>query len=127
MDATPSPTQVDSPRVDPVSVALADAKEILSKLRVCDVPDRPHTKVSDLSPGLRETEPSPDAAPRPVSSNNDPLPSRRSSVSRRAFRRVTRFLMAACIGAAATLAWQSYGDAAKQEATETGQPRSPSG
>ncbi len=38
---------------------------------------------------------------------------RRASLIRRAWRGLTRFLLAAGIGAAATLAWQSYGDTAK--------------
>ena len=44
---------------------------------------------------------------------NDRLPTERRLRGRRAPRGVTRFLLAACIGVAATLAWQSYGDAAK--------------
>jgi hypothetical protein len=35
-------------------------------------------------------------------------------VKRRASRRLTRYLVAICIGVAGTLAWQSYGDAIKQ-------------
>jgi hypothetical protein len=38
----------------------------------------------------------------------------RPSLVRRASRRLARFLMTACIGVAATLAWQSYGGTAKQ-------------
>jgi hypothetical protein len=36
------------------------------------------------------------------------------SLGRRALRRISRFLLTACIGVAATLAWQSHGDAARQ-------------
>ena len=37
----------------------------------------------------------------------------RPSLVRRAARRVTRFLIVLCVGVAATLAWQSYGDVAR--------------
>jgi hypothetical protein len=37
----------------------------------------------------------------------------RPSLGRRASRRLTRFLIVLCIGVSATLAWQSYGDAAR--------------
>jgi hypothetical protein len=44
---------------------------------------------------------------------NDQFPSRRPSLQRRSPRALTRFLITFCIGVAATLAWQSYGDAAR--------------
>jgi len=43
----------------------------------------------------------------------DRFPSKLSSLRNRASRALTRFLIAFCIGVAATLAWQSYGDAAR--------------
>ena len=50
---------------------------------------------------------------------------------KRSSRGFTRYLLAICIGAAATLAWQSYGEAAKQvfaaKAPELGGRRRPSG
>ena len=39
---------------------------------------------------------------------------KKPSLLRRAWRAFTRFLIAFCIGVAATLAWQSHGDAAEQ-------------
>jgi hypothetical protein len=36
------------------------------------------------------------------------------SLAKRAFRTLARFLITFCIGVAATLAWQSYGDAARE-------------
>src|SRR6266566_4013837 len=39
---------------------------------------------------------------------------KKPSLPRRAWRAFTRFLIAFCIGVAATLTWQSHGDAAKQ-------------
>jgi hypothetical protein len=44
---------------------------------------------------------------------NDQFPSGRPSLQRRSQRALTRFLITFCIGVAATLAWQSYGDAAR--------------
>ena len=38
----------------------------------------------------------------------------RPSLGKRASRTLARFLITFCIGVAATLAWQSYGDAARQ-------------
>jgi hypothetical protein len=46
--------------------------------------------------------------------NNDDFPSGRPSLQRRSLRALIRFLITFCVGAAATLAWQSYGDAARQ-------------
>jgi hypothetical protein len=60
------------------------------------------------------TEPLLDATLRPADLNNDPLPTDRPSLGRRTSRSLARFLVTACIGVAATLAWQSYGGAAKQ-------------
>jgi hypothetical protein len=42
------------------------------------------------------------------------LPNHRLPLRKRASRAVTRFLIAFCIGVVATLAWQSYGDAARE-------------
>jgi len=39
---------------------------------------------------------------------------KRPSLGKRASRSLTRFLIIFCIGVAATLAWQSYGDAARE-------------
>jgi hypothetical protein len=64
---------------------------------------------------LLPVEPSTDPPPvRPPALENDPLPNRQPPVRKRASRALARFLMAFCIGVAATLAWQSYGDAARQ-------------
>ena len=42
------------------------------------------------------------------------FPNKRPSLGKRASRALTRFLVAFCIGVAATLAWFSYGDAARK-------------
>src|SRR5262249_39111535 len=59
------------------------------------------------SPSLRE---------RPVESRSSDLPllTERPPLRRRFSRGLVRFLVPCCIGVAGTLAWQSYGDAARQ-------------
>ena len=46
--------------------------------------------------------------------NDDQLPSERLPLGKRASRVFRRFLIAFCIGVAVTLAWQSFGDAARE-------------
>jgi hypothetical protein len=53
-------------------------------------------------------------SPYPSSRTDDRQASKRPSISRRMARTVTRFLVAVLIGVGATLAWQSYGDAARE-------------
>ena len=57
------------------------------------------------------TEPSLDTMTHPIDLDRIP---RRPSFGTRALRGLTRFLIIFCIGVAATLAWQSYGDAARE-------------
>jgi hypothetical protein len=68
---------------------------------------------SEFSAGRRATDLSVDPTLRPADLKNDWFPSRRSSLGKRASRALARFLITFCIGVAATLAWQSYGDAAR--------------
>src|SRR5262245_33681526 len=65
--------------------------------------------------GLLRVEP-PDEPPpvRPTTLENDPFPNGQPSLRKRASRALSRFLIVFCVGVAATLAWQSYGDAARQ-------------
>ncbi len=49
---------------------------------------------------------------RPPPFENNPLLNGQPSLRKRASRALSRFLIAFCIGVAATLAWESYGDAA---------------
>ena len=67
---------------------------------------------SDISTGLWGTEPPVDATLHPA--DLDRLPSKRPSLGKRASRALARFVITFCIGVAATLAWQSYGDAARE-------------
>src|SRR5216683_7755225 len=65
--------------------------------------------------GLLPAEPRDEPPPvRPTTLENDPFPNGQPSLRKRASRAFTRFLITFCIGVAATLAWQSYGDAARE-------------
>jgi hypothetical protein len=70
---------------------------------------------SEFSEDLPPVKP-PDEVPdiRPADLKNDRFPSGRPSFGRRAPLAFARFLITFCIGVAATLAWQSYGDAARE-------------
>jgi hypothetical protein len=122
MDAKLSPAQADLHRdsdvvLDDHVVVLGpkdwtDAEEVLSKLaRVVSDRRRP-TPGADFSAGPRVTAPPRDATLADL--NKDPLPTGRPSPRRRTSRGPARFLVTACIGVAATLAWQSYGGAARE-------------
>jgi hypothetical protein len=118
MDSKLSPAQADPHHYGDV-VLLApkdwtDAEEALSRLAHVASDRRRPTAGSDFSAGPRVTEPSLDATLRPADLNNDPLATDRPSLGRRTSRSLARFLVTACIGVAATLAWQSYGGTAKQ-------------
>ena len=110
MDTKLSPAHTD-PRRDDDVVVLApkdwmDAEKVLSQL--AQVSDRRRLAAgSDFCAGPRVTEPSLDATLRPADVNNDPLPIDRPSLGRRTLRSLARFLVAACAGVSATLAWQS--------------------
>jgi hypothetical protein len=117
MDTKLSTAQAD-PRDDGDLVLLAKdwtgAEEALSKLaHVAANPRRPRAG-SDFSAGPRVAEPSLGDTLRAADATDDLPPTDRPSPGGRPWRRVARFLLAACIGVAATLAWQSYGDAARQ-------------
>ena len=66
--------------------------------------------LSEFSKGRWVTEPSDDPPLHPTELAL--VPSMRSSPRKRALA-LARFLITFCIGVAATLAWQSYGDAAR--------------
>jgi uncharacterized coiled-coil protein SlyX len=67
---------------------------------------------SDVSTSLWGTEPLIDETP--LRAANDEFPSKRPSLGKRGSRTLARFLITFCIGVAATLVWQSYGDAARE-------------
>jgi len=68
---------------------------------------------SDRRIGVRPGKPS-IRSPRPSSLKDDQVASDRPSIGRRIFRTLTGFSIAVLIGIGATLAWQSYGDEAKE-------------
>src|SRR6266849_1312027 len=75
----------------------------------------PSPAQSEFYAGLLPVEPSVEPpAVRPTALENDPFPIGQPSLRKRASRALARFLITFCIGVAATLAWQSYGDAARQ-------------
>jgi hypothetical protein len=102
MDSTLSPNDGDVVLLAPMDSKVAE--EPLSRLT-----QEVASRASD-----RRIEPSLDVTLRPIDVKNERLPIGRSSLGRRASRTVARFLIAALIGVAVTLAWQSYGEAAKQ-------------
>ena len=118
MHSTLNPKQNDDPHdvlvvVAPDVVLVAPTDEELSKLaRTLRHTSNPQTRTgSDLPAG--PTVPAVDTTFRPAVSDVR-VPGRRRSIGRRAARAVTAaLLLAACSGVAA-IAWQSYGDAAKQ-------------
>ena len=69
--------------------------------------------ISDQRIGKRPAKPS-IHSPRSSSVKDDHLASDRPSVGRRIFRAVSRFLIVVLIGVGGTLAWQSYGDVARE-------------
>jgi hypothetical protein len=75
----------------------------------------PSPAQSELYSGLLPVEPAVEPPPfRPTTLENDESQSQKPSLRKRASRAITRFLTTFCIGVAATLAWQSYGDAARE-------------
>ena len=69
--------------------------------------------MSDQRIGKRPVKPS-IHSPGSSSLKDDQVASDRPSVGRRIFRTVSQFLIVVLIGVGATLAWQSYGDAARE-------------
>jgi hypothetical protein len=68
----------------------------------------------DVPAGPQVGGPSVLAAVRPAEFRNDPFLGEKPSAIRRTTRAVTRFLIAVCLGIAGSLAWQSYGGAARE-------------
>ena len=65
--------------------------------------------------GLLPVEPSGEAPPiRPTTLGNHRFPNGQPSLGKQASRAISRFLITFCSGIAATLAWQWYGDAARE-------------
>src|SRR5260370_32270873 len=75
----------------------------------------PSTAQSEFSEGSLPVKPSVEAPViRPADPKNDRSPKRRQSLAARVPLAIARFLITFGVGVATTLAWQSYGDAARQ-------------
>src|ERR1700730_17107007 len=117
MHSTQNPEQTDDPHdvlvVAPDVVLVAPADEELAKLaRTLRHPSNPHARTgSDLSGS--SAVPRVDTTFRAAAVRDIRVTGDRPSIGRKAVRAFTGFLLLACIGVAA-IAWQSYGDAAKQ-------------
>jgi len=75
----------------------------------------PSPTQTEFSEGSLPVKPSVDApAIRPADLKNDRSPKRPQSLRVQAPLALVRFLITFCVGVAATLAWQSYGDAARE-------------
>jgi hypothetical protein len=76
---------------------------------------RDQDAISDQRIGMRPVKPS-IHSPRSSSLKGDQVASDRPPVGRRIFRTLTRFSITVLIGIGGTLAWQFYGDAAREMA-----------
>jgi hypothetical protein len=74
----------------------------------------PSPTQSEFSEGSLPVKPSVEVPVRPADLKNDRLARGRPSRAKRASSALARFLITFCVGVAATLAWQSYGDAARE-------------
>jgi hypothetical protein len=88
------------------SPPLMTAEETSSGRRARDLDDRSDRRMRPNSPTIRPLHSS--------RLNDDQAARRRPSIGRRMFRALTRFFIAVLIGVGATLGWQSYGDAMKE-------------
>jgi hypothetical protein len=75
----------------------------------------PSSAQSEFYAGLLPVEPLAEPPPvrPPVLENDQSQNNRQPSLRKRASRAFSRFVITFCIGGASTLAWQSYGDAAR--------------
>lgn len=116
MHSTQNPKQTDGPHdvlvVAPDVVLVAPRDEELAKLaHTLRHPLNPHTRTG-ADPG-GSTVPPIDTTFRAAAVRGVQVTRKRPPIGRRAVRAFAGFLLVACIGAAG-IAWQSYGDTAKQ-------------
>ncbi len=118
MDSTLSSTEID-PHHDGDIVLLApkdlaSTVEAASRLAQDAARDR-RTRMADSEFfRSRVAEPPVETTLHPAAVNNGQVPSNRPSLGRRVAGTFACFLLSALIGVSSTLAWQSYGAAAKQ-------------
>ena len=108
--------QADSHHGDDAVSLSPNAREDLARLARAGAlgTGRSSRPAEAFSAGSRVAEPSLDETLPLSKLISERSPREEPSFGRRALRRVSRFLLTVCIGVAATLAWQSYGDAARQ-------------
>src|ERR1700676_2056253 len=116
MHSTPNPKQ-DDPHdvlvVAPDVVPVAHADEELPRM-ARDAKSRPWDRQTRTGPDLSAGPSTPPVDTfRAAAVNGVQVPSGQSSMGGRAFRTLIGLLLAVCISVPA-IAWQSYGDAAKQ-------------
>jgi hypothetical protein len=117
MHSTPNPKEIDP--CDFLMIAPED-KELSNLAHDAMRYSSAQTRMgSDFSAG--SPIPPVDLRFRPAAVNNVEVPSDRPSVGRRAVRAFIRFLWVACLGGAG-VAWQFYGDAAKQIIAKSAPP-----
>lgn len=121
MDSTLSQVLADPQRDDVIPLAPKDSwtgvEEALARLAhraARDGSDVAKMAGSDFSAGVRVTEPSVEATLRPADLKNAPFQVESASLGRRATYALAFLVMTACVGVAATLAYQAYGDATQQ-------------
>ena len=117
MHSTQNPKHTDDPHdvlvVAPDVVLVAPTDEELARLaRTLRHPSNPQTRTGSDLPG-GPTVPPVDTTFRAAAVRDIQVTGDRPSIGRKAVRAFTGFLLVACVGVAA-IAWQSYGDAAKQ-------------
>jgi hypothetical protein len=115
--STQTPKQTDDPHdvlvVAPDVVLVAPADEELAKLaHTLSHPSNPHARTGSRRPG-GSTVPPIDTTFRAAAVRDVQVRGDRPSIGRRAVRVFSGFLLVTCISVAG-IAWQSYGDAAKQ-------------
>jgi len=101
----------------PTRTEEAQGADVAAALQAADPPAL--AMAPSVSMASQTAEPSVLATVRPAEFRNaplasDPLASERPSRRSRAARAFTRFAIAVCVGVAGSLAWQSYGSAARE-------------
>ena len=108
MTSTPSATLSELSedlRPDNTTGGPADLRLLLAEL----LEEKPSATDPTHTTAISPTGPSNDAKIRPAVSKRE-----QPSLGKRTVRGLARFLMIFCMGVAATLAWQSYGDATRE-------------
>ena len=111
MDSTLGPAQTNTHQHSGEIKAVEEALSRVLQEATAIASDR---RTDMAGSALRVAGPSIDATLHSAELKDDRFQRVRPSFARRASRALARFLITFCIGVAATLAWQSYGDAARE-------------